>query len=169
MMKVYADPGCRAKDNPAEAPAPADLAPAPPAVVCCDRPGEGGMQLMTADDLAARVRRLDALARGLAKELAAVRANTLTVLLYRERRGYLEALGQALGGVEGARVTMARAVRSLTWAMLTLLRVRGKDHGVPDDGRPCGVKNGNGAMVKLPERETLATTLAKLKPAPRGP
>jgi hypothetical protein len=61
-------------------------------------------------DLAARVRRLDALARGLAKELAAVSADTLTVLLYRERRGYLEELGQAPAGVEGARVTLARAV-----------------------------------------------------------
>ena len=44
---------------------------------------------MDADGLAARVQRLDALARGLAKELAVVKANTLTVLLYRERRGYL--------------------------------------------------------------------------------
>jgi hypothetical protein len=43
---------------------------------------------MTVDDLAARVRRLDALARGLAKETAAVQVDTLTVLLYRERRGY---------------------------------------------------------------------------------
>jgi hypothetical protein len=47
---------------------------------------------MDADDLAARVKRLDALARGLAKELAEVHADTLTVLLYRERRGYPEAL-----------------------------------------------------------------------------
>src|SRR5262249_11180107 len=61
----------------------------------------------------ARVRRLDELARGLAKELAAVQATTLTGLLYRERRGYLEALHQALGGLEGARVTLARALRRL--------------------------------------------------------
>lgn len=68
---------------------------------------------MDANDLAARVKRLDALARGLAKELAAVQGETLTVLLYRERRGYLEALHQAMGGVEGARVTLARALRRL--------------------------------------------------------
>jgi hypothetical protein len=35
------------------------------------------------------------------------------VLLDRERRGYLEALGRALGGVEGARVSLARAVRRM--------------------------------------------------------
>jgi hypothetical protein len=68
---------------------------------------------MTRDDLAARVRRLDALARGLAKETAQVQADTLTVLLYRERRGYLEALHRALGGVEDARVVLARALHRL--------------------------------------------------------
>jgi hypothetical protein len=44
---------------------------------------------------------------------AEVQANTLTGLLYRERRGYLEAIRQALAGVEGARVTLARALRRL--------------------------------------------------------
>jgi hypothetical protein len=68
---------------------------------------------MTADDLAARVRRLDALARGLAKETAQVSAYTLTPLLYRERRAYLEGIRQALGGVESARVTLAKALRRL--------------------------------------------------------
>jgi hypothetical protein len=33
-----------------------------------------------------------------------MQADTLTVLLYRERRGELEALHRALGGVEDARV-----------------------------------------------------------------
>jgi hypothetical protein len=56
---------------------------------------------MDADDLAGRVQRPDALARGLAKELTAVHADTLTVLLYQERRAYLEGLHTALGGVEG--------------------------------------------------------------------
>jgi hypothetical protein len=68
---------------------------------------------MDVNELAARVRRLDALARGLAKELAAVQGETPTVLLYRERRGYLEAIRQALAGVEGARVTLARALRRM--------------------------------------------------------
>jgi hypothetical protein len=44
----------------------------------------------------------DALARGLAKEAATVQADTLTVLLYRELRGYPEGIRQALAGVEGA-------------------------------------------------------------------
>jgi hypothetical protein len=89
-------------------PAPADLTP-PPAVVCCAGPGGEGVQLMDVNDLAARGRRLDALARGLSRETARVRADTLTVLLYRERRGYLEAIHRALGGVEDARVVLARA------------------------------------------------------------
>ena len=71
------------------------------------------MAAVNTTDLAARVRRHDTLARGLAKELAAVRADTLTVLLYRERRGYLEALHQALGGVEDARVALAQAIHRL--------------------------------------------------------
>jgi hypothetical protein len=66
---------------------------------------------VNADDLAARAKRLDALARGLAKELAGVQADTLTVLLYRERRGCLEALHAALGGGEEARVALDRAQR----------------------------------------------------------
>jgi hypothetical protein len=37
----------------------------------------------------------------------------LTVLPYRERRGYLEALHQALGGLEAARVTLCRALRRM--------------------------------------------------------
>jgi hypothetical protein len=71
---------------------------------------------MTAKDLAARVRRLDALARGLAKEVVQVREVAGTgecVLLYRERRGYLEALHKALGGVETARVALSKALRRL--------------------------------------------------------
>jgi hypothetical protein len=68
---------------------------------------------MDANDLAARVKRLDALARGLAQETAQVQADTLMVLLYRERRGYLEALHAALGGVEDARIGLARALRRL--------------------------------------------------------
>jgi hypothetical protein len=72
-----------------------------------------GTTTMTVQDIAARVKRLDALARGLAKELAEVRGNTVTVLLYRERRGYLEALANALDGVESARIVLARARRRL--------------------------------------------------------
>jgi hypothetical protein len=66
---------------------------------------------MDAKDLAARVKRLDALTRGLAKETAEVQADTLTVLLYRERRGYLEGVRRAPGGVETAPIVLARAIR----------------------------------------------------------
>jgi hypothetical protein len=65
---------------------------------------------MDAKDLAARVKRLDKLARGLAKETAQVQGDMLTVLLYRERRSYLEAVRQALGGAEDAQVTLAKAL-----------------------------------------------------------
>jgi hypothetical protein len=68
---------------------------------------------MDANDLTARAKRLDALARRLAEETAQVSADTLTVLLYRERSGYLEAVRQALAGVETARVTLARALRRM--------------------------------------------------------
>jgi hypothetical protein len=63
---------------------------------------------MTLRALAARVGRLDELARGLAKEMVLVReAND--PLLYVERKAYLGALGRVLAGVEGARVVLARA------------------------------------------------------------
>jgi hypothetical protein len=67
---------------------------------------------MTVREIAARVRRLDDLARGLAKEIVLVQeANDR--LLYRERRAYLDGLQRALGGVEEARVVLARARQRL--------------------------------------------------------
>jgi hypothetical protein len=71
---------------------------------------------MDVNDLEARVKRLDTLARGLAEESGRVRETAGTgecVLLFRERRGYLEALHQALGGVETARIALAMALRRL--------------------------------------------------------
>jgi hypothetical protein len=72
---------------------------------------------MTRADLAARVRRLDELARGLAKEVVLWRKGD-DPLLYLERKAYLDAVQDALAGVEGARVVLARARQRLegeTW------------------------------------------------------
>jgi hypothetical protein len=63
---------------------------------------------MTLADLAARVRRLDELMRGLAKELALWKEGN-DPLLYLERQAYLKAIQEALTGVETARVVLAKA------------------------------------------------------------
>ncbi len=67
---------------------------------------------MTLEQIAARVERLDELARGLAKELVRV-SKADEPLLYVERKGYLEALGRVLSGVEEARVVLARTRQRL--------------------------------------------------------
>jgi hypothetical protein len=64
--------------------------------------------MITLADLAARVRRLDELMRGLAKELAVWKDGD-DPLLYLERQAYLKAVHQALSGIETARVVLARA------------------------------------------------------------
>ena len=72
---------------------------------------------MNLPDLGARVRRLDELARGLAKEVSLWRGGN-DPLLYLERKAYLDAVQDALAGVEGARVVLARARQRLegeTW------------------------------------------------------
>ena len=61
-------------------------------------------------EVLARVRRLDELARGLARE-AAVMGEAQDPLLYLERRAYLTALQSAVAGLEEARVTLARAAQ----------------------------------------------------------
>jgi hypothetical protein len=63
---------------------------------------------MTLADLAARVRRLDELMRGLAKELALWKDGN-DPLLYLERQAYLKAIQEALTGIETARVVLAKA------------------------------------------------------------
>jgi hypothetical protein len=63
---------------------------------------------MNAADLAARVRRLDQLSRGIALEISiASKAND--PLLYLERQAYLANLRGMLGGVEAARVVLVKA------------------------------------------------------------
>jgi hypothetical protein len=63
-------------------------------------------------DITARVKRLDKLSRGLAKEEQKVRQCN-DALLYRERQDYLKAIRQALSGVEAARVILAKAKQRL--------------------------------------------------------
>jgi hypothetical protein len=67
---------------------------------------------MNLSDLEARIRRLDDLSRGLAKEVALWRAGN-DPLLYLERKTYLGAIQDALAGVEAARVVLARASQRL--------------------------------------------------------
>jgi hypothetical protein len=64
-------------------------------------------------DLSARVERLDQLSRGLAKEEVLIRRGD-DPLLYLERKAYLAAIGDALSGVEGARVVLVKARQRLT-------------------------------------------------------
>jgi hypothetical protein len=67
---------------------------------------------MTVDNLEARARRLDLLVRGLMKEVVVIREAD-DPLLYLERLAYVEALRQAVAGLEGARVTLARALQRI--------------------------------------------------------
>jgi hypothetical protein len=63
---------------------------------------------MNLADLTARIRRLDQLARGLAKEVTLWKECN-DPLLYLERKAYLSAVQDALAGVEAARVALAKA------------------------------------------------------------
>jgi hypothetical protein len=67
---------------------------------------------VTLQAIAARVGRLDELARGLAKELTLTRQAD-DPLVYVERKAYRDALGRVLSGVEEARVVLARARQRL--------------------------------------------------------
>jgi hypothetical protein len=68
---------------------------------------------MTLDDLTRRVRRLEQLSRGLAKEVTIWKAGD-DPLLYTERRAYLNGVQDALAGVEAARVALAKARERLS-------------------------------------------------------
>ena len=63
---------------------------------------------MTAEQAWSRIARLECLFLELAKERVTI-AEAQDPLLYRERRGYLEALDDAIAGVESARVILAKA------------------------------------------------------------
>jgi hypothetical protein len=62
---------------------------------------------MNFNDVAARVKRLDQLARGLAKEVCLWKKAD-DPLLYVERKAYLNAIQDALAGIESARVVLVR-------------------------------------------------------------
>jgi hypothetical protein len=69
--------------------------------------------MIGAADVVARVRRLEELTRGLSREVALWKeAND--PLLYLERRAYLNAIQDALAGLEEARVVLARASQRLS-------------------------------------------------------
>ena len=59
-------------------------------------------------DVVKRVRRLEDLTRGLSQEVVLWKEGN-DPLLYLERRAYLNAIQDALAGVEAARVVLARA------------------------------------------------------------
>jgi hypothetical protein len=63
-------------------------------------------------DVEARLRRLEELTRGLAKEVTLWREGN-DPLLYLERRAYLSGVQDALAGVEAARVVLAKACQRL--------------------------------------------------------
>ena len=67
---------------------------------------------MDTNDIERRIARLDELSRGLAKEVVLWKGAD-DPLLYLERRAYLHAIQDALAGVEGARVALARARQRL--------------------------------------------------------
>jgi hypothetical protein len=67
---------------------------------------------MNVADLKARARRLDALSRGLAKEVTLWKACN-DPLLYLERKIYLSAIQDALAGVEAARVILVKVSQRL--------------------------------------------------------
>ena len=67
---------------------------------------------MNLADLLARVRRLDHLSRGLAKEVSMWRKAD-DPLLYLERRTYMKGIQDALAGVEEARVALVKVCQRL--------------------------------------------------------
>jgi hypothetical protein len=71
-----------------------------------------GVDTVDTDGSKQRIDRLDQLSRGLAKEVVLMRAAN-DPLLYLERKAYLTAIQDALAGVEGARVALARARQRL--------------------------------------------------------
>ena len=64
--------------------------------------------MISVADVAARVKRLDQLTRGLAKEVVIWDQHD-DPLLFVERRAYLTAIRDALSGVETARVVLVKA------------------------------------------------------------
>ena len=83
---------------------------------------------MSAADLTARIRRLDRLSLGVARETQLVGESD--IFLYRERREYLDALHGMASGLEGARVSLVKARRRLVGR-----RNDGGRSGLPQESR----------------------------------
>jgi hypothetical protein len=66
---------------------------------------------MSAADIAARVRRLDQLARDIARELQIV--GKADIFLYTERQAYFDTMRQVWMGLDNARATPTKARRRL--------------------------------------------------------
>jgi hypothetical protein len=67
---------------------------------------------MSAADIAARVRRLEQLALGIAREIQLV-AKADDPMLYLERQAYLAGMRRLLNGIESARVVLVKARQRL--------------------------------------------------------
>lgn len=67
---------------------------------------------MNQKDVKARIARLDELAQGLAREVSLWKKGN-DPLLYLERKAYLEAIQDALAGMEKARVTLSKACQRM--------------------------------------------------------
>jgi hypothetical protein len=67
---------------------------------------------MTIEDIRGRVARLENLFRGLARERV-LWEEAQDPLLYLERKAYLQAIREAISGVEGARVVLVKACQRI--------------------------------------------------------
>jgi hypothetical protein len=67
---------------------------------------------MTIEDLRARVGRLEKLFCGLSRERV-LWEEAQDPLLYLERKAYLQALREAIGGIEGARVVLVKVCQRI--------------------------------------------------------
>jgi hypothetical protein len=85
--------------------------------------------VISVTDVVKRVRRLEELTRGLSREVALWKEGN-DPLLYLERRSYLNAIQDALAGVEAARVVLARASQ----------RMQGHSPDKPDEPEGGGEK-----------------------------
>jgi hypothetical protein len=70
------------------------------------------VQLVTLQQITTRIRRLDTLARGLAREVLLWKSCN-DPLLYRERKAYLESVQKATAGLEAGRVELVKARQRL--------------------------------------------------------
>jgi hypothetical protein len=71
-----------------------------------------------------RIERLNTLTGSLSRELLIIRQGN-DPLLYRDRRDYMKALGEAISGLETARIVLAKAKHRLDLAERYLLATAG--------------------------------------------